>query len=257
MPSGRALISKISADPKLLNDLEARDDAGKHDLLVSRGLLKSGDVMPSRSQEYAVAQRAESWSGSGRTTSGGAAACGSNLPEAPPGFEIDWPARSIAPRCAADVPVGADSRDHHARAARVRPRSNGRAVDARERVSAGSARAPAPEFDLFAARAHELAGVETALSVLPSPAIGGVAQSQQGIFFALSGTRPFADTDREALFDAHLHRAAPLLSSVASQNIPPSLERIIGRCMDKLPSERYAAAHALLEELQQVAMALE
>jgi tRNA A-37 threonylcarbamoyl transferase component Bud32 len=77
------------------------------------------------------------------------------------------------------------------------------------------------------------------------------------LFFALSGTLPFADTDREALFDAHLHRAAPLLSSVASQNIPPSLERIIGRCMAKLPSERYSAAHALLEELQQVAMALE
>jgi hypothetical protein len=48
MPSGRELISKISADPKLLNDLKARDDAGKYDLLVSRGLLKAGDVMPSR-----------------------------------------------------------------------------------------------------------------------------------------------------------------------------------------------------------------
>jgi tRNA A-37 threonylcarbamoyl transferase component Bud32 len=77
------------------------------------------------------------------------------------------------------------------------------------------------------------------------------------LFFASSGTLPFADTDREALFDAHLHRAAPLLSSVASQSIPPSLERIISRCMAKLPSERYAATHALLEELQQVAITLE
>jgi hypothetical protein len=72
------------------------------------------------------------------------------------------------------------------------------------------------------------------------------------LYFALSGSLPFGDARRDALFDAHLHRAAPLLSTVAAQSIPGSLARIICRCMAKLPSERHASVWALLDYLQNI-----
>jgi hypothetical protein len=47
MANARELINAVNLDPSLLRELTTKNDAGKYDLLVSRGLLRRGEVMPS------------------------------------------------------------------------------------------------------------------------------------------------------------------------------------------------------------------
>jgi eukaryotic-like serine/threonine-protein kinase len=70
------------------------------------------------------------------------------------------------------------------------------------------------------------------------------------LYFALSGRLPFLENDLWTLCAAHLHRKPEPLSSVASQPIPPELENIVQRCMEKVPADRYASTRDVLESLE-------
>jgi eukaryotic-like serine/threonine-protein kinase len=70
------------------------------------------------------------------------------------------------------------------------------------------------------------------------------------LYFALTGRLPFVEDDLWALCAAHLHRKPEPPSSVTGQPIPAELERIVQRCMEKVPSDRYASTRELLESLE-------
>lgn len=69
-------------------------------------------------------------------------------------------------------------------------------------------------------------------------------------FKMLTGRDLFtADSDIE-LFNQTLHTPAPLTSSVAKQQIPPELDRIIAECLAKNPNDRPFSARVLAEALE-------
>jgi serine/threonine-protein kinase len=72
------------------------------------------------------------------------------------------------------------------------------------------------------------------------------------IFEMLSGTVPFDGEDPLAIMAQHVDRPAPPLSSVCAIPIPPLLERIVQRCLEKSPSARYPSAAALLDDLNAI-----
>jgi len=51
------------------------------------------------------------------------------------------------------------------------------------------------------------------------------------------------------MLNAHRYDAPPPLSSVASQRIPPALESIVMRCLEKDPAQRFASAKQMAESL--------
>lgn len=69
------------------------------------------------------------------------------------------------------------------------------------------------------------------------------------IFEMLAGRVPFDGEDPLAIMSQHVDRAPPLLSSMSRVPVPPALEALVQRCLEKDPSARYPNAAALLEEL--------
>ncbi|MCX8113965.1 MAG: serine/threonine protein kinase, partial [Burkholderiaceae bacterium] len=68
-------------------------------------------------------------------------------------------------------------------------------------------------------------------------------------FFLLAGRPPF-DTDSDlALAYQVVHTPAPRVSSVAPMPVPPSLEALIARCLEKSPERRPPSATAVIEAL--------
>ena len=59
-------------------------------------------------------------------------------------------------------------------------------------------------------------------------------------FFALSGRLPFEGTTPQAILIAHATKTPPTLRSVAP-HVPVALATVIDRCLNKRPSDRYAA----------------
>ncbi len=69
------------------------------------------------------------------------------------------------------------------------------------------------------------------------------------LYEMLSGARPFKrDTAAESM--AAILREDPPELPVAARQIPPALDRIVGRCLEKLPDERFQSARDLEFDLE-------
>jgi serine/threonine protein kinase/tetratricopeptide (TPR) repeat protein len=66
-----------------------------------------------------------------------------------------------------------------------------------------------------------------------------------------TGQRPFADVDRSQLIGAILRRS-PVSLTVLNPNLSPELERIIGKCLEKEPENRYQSAKELAIDLRRL-----
>jgi len=65
----------------------------------------------------------------------------------------------------------------------------------------------------------------------------------------LTGRKPFVeDADRSVLQKIRLDRYLP--ARKINPRIPRSMERILGRCMEKLPADRYSSMQALIHDLE-------
>ncbi|MFH1435880.1 MAG: protein kinase [Pseudomonadota bacterium] len=70
------------------------------------------------------------------------------------------------------------------------------------------------------------------------------------VFFEmLTGRLPFETKDRDKLFGMHIYKQPPTPSSYR-KNISPTAEGIIMKLLAKVPEERFADAHHLLEEIK-------
>ncbi len=67
-------------------------------------------------------------------------------------------------------------------------------------------------------------------------------------FFALTGAPPFNAPTTQAILAQQITKPAPALSSVA-RGVPPSVARVIDRCLAKEPERRFATGEALADEL--------
>jgi len=68
-----------------------------------------------------------------------------------------------------------------------------------------------------------------------------------------TGRYPFADVERSHLIGAILHRP-PRPPGVLNSVLSPELERIIGKCLEKEPENRYQSAKELAVDLRRLAM---
>lgn len=68
------------------------------------------------------------------------------------------------------------------------------------------------------------------------------------LFELLSGQRPFLETDPLALVYAHLAKAPPALESL-SPGMPAVVSRLVERCLQKHPEQRYQTAKGLAADL--------
>jgi PAS domain S-box-containing protein len=74
------------------------------------------------------------------------------------------------------------------------------------------------------------------------------------LYEMLAGRPPFTGENPVELIDAHRSRPVPLPSKVAPQaKIPPALEMLVLRMLEKSPAKRYESASEVQEALQRVA----
>jgi len=76
------------------------------------------------------------------------------------------------------------------------------------------------------------------------------------LFEMLAGRRPFLEKDPLAMVHAHLAKVPPALESLVP-DVPIALSRIIARCLQKHPEERYQTAKGLSADLAQCLRQLE
>ncbi len=93
----------------------------------------------------------------------------------------------------------------------------------------------------------------------PEQLLGGEIDARTDIYAAGSvlyematGQRPFADVERSQLIGAILRRP-PRSPNALNPRLSPELERIIGRCLEKDPDNRYQTARELAIHLKRVA----
>lgn len=73
------------------------------------------------------------------------------------------------------------------------------------------------------------------------------------LYYMLTGKLPFSGKNKFAVLNKHLNDPVPLPSQRTPHlDIPPTLEAVILKCMNKLPEERYTNAEALYEALDEV-----
>ncbi len=92
----------------------------------------------------------------------------------------------------------------------------------------------------------------------PEQLLGGEIDARTDIHAAGSvlyematGQRPFADVERSQLIGAILHRP-PLPPTALNPRLSPELERIIGKCLEKEPENRYQSAKELAIDLRRL-----
>ena len=67
-------------------------------------------------------------------------------------------------------------------------------------------------------------------------------------FYAMSGALPFSAPSAQAVLAQHITRQAPSLATLA-RGAPPSLVRVIDRCLAKDPAARFPTGEAMADEL--------
>ena len=92
----------------------------------------------------------------------------------------------------------------------------------------------------------------------PEQLLGGEIDARtdiHGVGFVLyemaTGRYPFAEVERSQLIGAILHRP-PRPPAALNLKLSPELERIIGKCLEKEPENRYQSAKQLLVDLQRL-----
>jgi TolB-like protein/Tfp pilus assembly protein PilF len=92
----------------------------------------------------------------------------------------------------------------------------------------------------------------------PEQLLGGEVDTRTDIHAAgcvlyemATGQRPFAEVERAQLIGAILHRP-PRPPAVLNPGLSPELERIIGKCLEKEPENRYQSAKELVIDLQRL-----
>ena len=101
---------------------------------------------------------------------------------------------------------------------------------------------------------HTMAG--TLPYMAPEQLLGGETDARTDIHAAgcvlyemATGQRPFADVERSQLIGAILHRP-PLLATALNPRLSLELERIVGKCLEKEPEDRYQSAKELAIDLR-------
>ncbi len=91
----------------------------------------------------------------------------------------------------------------------------------------------------------------------PEVVLGGDATPRSDVYgigavlyFLLAGRAPFEGTTALAIYTAHVIDEVPAPSAVRGEPIPPALERIVVRCLSKVPDERFADAGELAQALE-------
>ena len=97
----------------------------------------------------------------------------------------------------------------------------------------------------------------------PEQVLGGEVDARTDIHAAglvlyemATGRRPFAEVESGQLIGTILHRAPPAISTI-NPKLSPELERIIGKCLDKAPENRYQSAKELVIDLRRLERFLE
>ena len=103
---------------------------------------------------------------------------------------------------------------------------------------------------------HSTAG--TLPYMAPEQVLGGTIDERTDIHAAGSvlyemgtGQRPFADVESSQLIGAILHRS-PRAPTALNPRLSPELERIIGKCLEKEPENRYQSAKELAIDLRRL-----
>lgn len=73
------------------------------------------------------------------------------------------------------------------------------------------------------------------------------------LYYILTGKLPFSGKNKFAVLNKHLNDAPPRPSELApGVDVPPALEAVILKCLNKLPEQRYDSAEDLFEALEEV-----
>ncbi|HTR24024.1 MAG TPA: protein kinase [Terriglobales bacterium] len=103
---------------------------------------------------------------------------------------------------------------------------------------------------------HTMAG--TLLYMAPEQLLGGEIDARTDIHAAgtvlyeiATGESPFADVERPQLIGAILHRP-PRPPTTLNPKLSPELERIIGKCLEKEPENRYQSAKEVAIDLRRL-----
>lgn len=106
--------------------------------------------------------------------------------------------------------------------------------------------------------AVDVLGARSAGYLAPEQILGEPADPR-GDFFSLgvvlyeiiSGQRPFGEGGDSSVAQRVRHDSPPMLSRI-SPAVPGSLERVVARCLEKLPGDRFQGAAELVQALQAV-----
>jgi serine/threonine protein kinase len=75
-------------------------------------------------------------------------------------------------------------------------------------------------------------------------------------FHMLAGRPPFTGNSSAEIFGQHLRDPVPSIRALAGVDVPPELERIVRRCLEKAPDQRYPSLDELITELHATLSAL-
>ena len=105
--------------------------------------------------------------------------------------------------------------------------------------------------------------VGTLAYMSPEHAVGGGVGARSDIFSLgvvlyqmLTGTLPFQGASQLSLLYEIAHTPAPPLGRTRP-GLPPALDRVIGKCLEKDPEQRYQSAGELLMDLKEISRQLE
>jgi serine/threonine protein kinase len=70
------------------------------------------------------------------------------------------------------------------------------------------------------------------------------------MYYVLTGILPFKEKTAQLTAMSQLQNRAKPFQEIGCQNVPPALEEIVFKCLEKDPAQRYASAEELMQELK-------